>query len=157
MNYKETVDRIFLENQQNFELPYIAAPLVKLQSLADTICDYVEWVSPVYLKLVEDPETCGIFDVEDAMMHKFTKNRLPQAIICMDVEPAELDEEIVYGQSIIYFFDKRFLTVGTLLHELAHLHSHFDNHGVRFNAAHAELVDRWNLIFKHYNIIDLKY
>jgi len=62
--------------------------------------------------------------------------------------------DLIYGQSRIYFFDKRFLSVGTLLHEMAHLHPPFDNHGKRFDVAYAELVKRWHLIFKYFNIID---
>ncbi len=155
MNYKETVDKIFAMNQQKFPEPYIPASLAKLQLLADTICDYVGWVIPVYLKLIENPEFCEVDCVTETLKREFTINRMPQAMIEMELGRSVVSHvDLIYGQPRIYFFDKRFLSVGTLLHEMAHLHPPFDNHGKRFNVAYAELVERWHRIFKYFNIID---
>ena len=151
MSYQDTVDKIFEENEQYFERPFVPASLHQLQVLSDKLCSCVAWVTPVTVKLAECPDDCGIQLVENFIKDKFTINTIPQAMIDMEVDykyQSGCEQGVVYGTSVIYFFDKRFLSVGTLLHELAHLHPPFNNHGKRFKLAHAELVDKFNSVFK---------
>lgn len=156
MNYSETV--MFLEKSGKLEYPqpYIPAPLVKLQFLADAIADRVDWVGDVYLQLT-DVDHSADKSVQEFMQDSFRPGRLPQAMITMEcgIDPDTGDDKI-YMQSMIHFSDRRFLSVGHLLHELAHLHPPFNDHGEEFQAALQQLQDLWETIFKHYGIIELQ-
>lgn len=145
LSYKDTVDKIFEKGQQYFESPHIPASLHELQVLSDELCSCVPWVVPVSLVLIERPDECDIQAVRNIIDNNFTINRIPQAMIDTEVEPMS-EQWVVCGTPIIYFFDRRFLSVGTLLHELAHLRSPFSNHGERFRSAHEELISAWNLL-----------
>lgn len=156
MSYREEVARAFALGKNKQEYPHIYAPLGKLQFLADAISDKVEWVKPVYLRLT-DPDCYADPEVSITMKEHFRplqngSANIPCAMISFEI----IYEGWICDQPVVHFFDARFLTVGVLLHELAHLHpsAHFD-HGPGFRDAHDRLVRMWDTFLYAYGFVEL--
>lgn len=142
MNYSETVDRIFAKGIQVHADPYLPVALPTLQYLAELIGNRVAWVPTVDMQLTENPDQSNDPVARQAMDSFFASNTIPQAIISLEIDITDN----IASMPVIHFFDKRFLSVGTLLHELAHLHSPYTNHGKEFQQAHRELLAAWDEI-----------
>lgn len=149
LKYEDRLEWMIKKKYSFGTFPMIHAPLIKLQFLADTIADKVEWVKPVYLKIIE-PGNITDSKLINFPIWKDSMGALPLAYIAMEIE---VEHKEICGQSTIYFFNPKFCTVGILLHELAHMvYPHID-HGDEFQASLIELKILWNTILHNYGIV----
>jgi len=156
-SYKDFVAHKIQNDEFEILLPDVPADLVKLQFLADTIADYVDWVKPVYLKYC-DPDTTEDADALNILQEHYSNNHphvgsFPVATFIGESDMGEEGKEVVLGQSVIIFFHKRSMTVGVLLYTLANFSYPYCRHGVEFEKSLRHLQHLWDTIYCKYGII----
>lgn len=128
--YRDIVDMLFAERRVEQQYPIVTMTMPSLQELADKLSSRVSWLRPVTLILAEDPDESHDQKVRSIFSDSCSPGRVPKATIVQEV--LDMSTPCIDAQPDIYFFDRRFLTVGVLLHELAHLHPPFYDHGDDF-------------------------
>ena len=137
--YRDVVGMLFAARKMEQPYPFIMMDLDSLQVLADELCGLVSWARPVRLVLVEDPDESEDQAVISTLLGSFRPWNIPKA--CLSQEVFDWSEPCLDVMPIVYFFDRRFLSVGVLLHELAHLSPPFNcDHGSEFMRAKSEIV-----------------
>jgi len=131
-NYDERIDFLLVNNKIEWPFPNIHLSLEDFIILANRMISYFSWMSPVKINMIK-PKEHHIFN-----RYYHSVDNIVLAAISYEVDPSD---NKIYGISDIYICRKEFLTVGVLLHELAHMYDPTDySHGEIFQFALSEII-----------------
>jgi len=146
VRYYDLIDFLIAGGKIKYADPDIVFDILQLQILADQIADRVVFVKRcnLFLTNIEMSDLPHVNDLHRSFDFNAPSGRVPQAMIYYEV--GGKNDSLILSTPEIHFFHERFLTVGVLLHELAHLYQPLGNHNSKFYLAEKRLktlYGRW--------------